>query len=233
MGSHLKTLTALVTLTVLFTGCAGQDDERGSGDPGGANTGGEMGSDPASGGATAGDGGSTATGGQTNGAGGGSGGETAGVGGAGEPDDCTPLPGGGFVLEDNVVFDERTCLSWTAEQASVPANGLSGFDAAVAHCTNMERGGHADWRLPTAGEAASLITNCPGQPPVEPGFFETTGDMWTSTAAEGDDKVCGAGLASKLFYVWGKSGSQPIRCVRGSEAWVPERLCGSGGSICN
>lgn len=171
-----------------------------------------------------GSGGEEATGGApTNG----TGGTDTATGGTTGDDDCTPNPSGSLVLQEaeQMVFDERTCLYWMREEAEP-----LGYDLAVSYCADLERGGFDDWRLPTAGEAASLLTNCAGWPPIEDGYFLGTTDIWTSSPAAGDDKVCGAGLGSKLFYTYGKVGGQEVRCVRGPST-VPDRAC--EGSMCD
>lgn len=228
MTHPLPSLVCLGALALLFCAC-GDDGGSRSGDndpvvPTGGTT--------ATGGDTsAGDGG-TSSGGTTSATGGapenpGMGGQMDGTGGV-VNSDCTPNPAGGFVLQGDVVFDERTCLHWMRTNASQTLS----FDPAVEYCENLELGGYSDWRLPTAGEAASLITNCAGWPPVEEGFFENLGDNWTSSVAPGDDKICGAGLASKLFYTYGKVGPQSTRCVRGPST-VPDKECGSDISLCD
>lgn len=202
---------------------------------GGAGTGGAS----ASGGAGPGSGGESAAGGSGGGDGTGSGGATggnsgsggAGVGGSGGGDDCTPNPSGTFVVDGEVVFDEKTCLTWM--QANTSGDP---YAEATTYCDGLSLGGYDDWRIPTAGEVVSIF-KCDGTfPPVEDVFTVNGDGIWTTTetgTVAGDlPKVCGAGQSSGQFYDFGQVGGQNTRCVRGSIT-LPDRTdCKTVTAIC-
>jgi hypothetical protein len=165
------------------------------------------------------------------GAGGGSGtGGIAGAAGSGG-DDCTPKPTGTFVVTGDVVFDEKTCLTWMKTNTSGDP-----YAAAETYCMGLTLGGYDDWRLPTAGEVVSIF-KCDGMYPPTFDVFTVMGDgIWTTTLSgtiAGDEpKVCGAGQASGQYYDFGKVGGQNTRCVRGATT-LPDRAdCKTNNAIC-
>jgi hypothetical protein len=180
------------------------------------------------GGTTAGSGGSTAGGGT------GSGGSTAGGGtgsGGSAGGGCTPKPTGTFMVTGEVVFDEKTCLTWMKTNTSGDP-----YAAADTYCMGLSLGGYDDWRLPTAGEVVSIF-RCDGMYPPTFDVFTVMGDgIWTTTLSgtiAGDEpKVCGAGQASGQYYDFGKVGGQNTRCVRGATT-LPDRTdCKTNNAIC-
>jgi len=204
----------------------------GSAASGGSSAGGAGSGGLASGGAGAGSGGELSTSGGTTsgGAGGaGSGGESAG--GSGGQSDCTPNPSGTFVEQADVVFDEKTCLSWMEANTSGDP-----YAEATTYCEALSLGGYDDWRLPTAGEVVSIF-KCDGTfPPVEDVFTVMGDGIWTTTETgtiAGDlPKVCGAGQSSGQFYDFGQVGGQNTRCVRGAIT-LPDRAdCKTVTAIC-
>ncbi len=187
-------------------------------DSGGATNGGTAGGGTPNGGTA---GGGTANGGTANGG-------TAGSSGGGN---CTPSAAGTFVVQGDVVFDPKTCLSWTkATMAGQP------YAAAETYCAGLSLGGYDDWRLPTAGEVVSIF-KCDGMYPPVAEVFTVMGDgIWTTTLSgtiAGDEpKVCGAGQASGQYYDFGKVGGQNTRCVRGATT-LPDRTdCKTNNAIC-
>lgn len=61
------------------------------------------------------------------------------------------------VLKDTTVQDTKTGLNWAATDNG---SDITWF-AAKAYCENYSEGGHTDWRMPTAGELATLYGNIP------------------------------------------------------------------------
>jgi hypothetical protein len=163
--------------------------------------------------------------------GGGSGtGGIAGAAGSGG-DDCTPKPTGTFVVIGDVVFDEKTCLTWMKTNTSGDP-----YAAAETYCTGLTLGGYDDWRLPTAGEVVSIF-KCDGMYPPTFDVFTVMGDgIWTTTLSgtiAGDEpKVCGAGQASGQYYDFGKVGGQNTRCVRGATTLPDRDDCKTNNAIC-
>jgi hypothetical protein len=204
----------------------------GSGTAAGTSSGGGGGTSNGGGGGTSnGGGGAGGMTGGTGGSGGGSGtGGIAGAAGSGG-DDCTPKPTGTFVVTGDVVFDEKTCLTWMKANTSGDP-----YAAAETYCMGLTLGGYDDWRLPTAGEVVSIF-KCDGMYPPTFDVFTVMGDgIWTTTLSgtiAGDEpKVCGAGQASGQYYDFGKVGGQNTRCVRGATT-LPDRAdCKTNNAIC-
>lgn len=223
-------ISAFAALALAGCSAEGGDpvDSSGGGDTGsgGASSGGAV---SGSGGAAS--GGSSSGGAASGGADNGSGGADSGSGGA-PTGDCTPNPSGTFVVEGDLVFDEKTCLTWM----KINVTGHPYVDA-EAYCEGLSLGGYEDFRLPTAGEVVSIF-NCNGTypPPLGSGF-EASGDgIWTTTEtgtiAGNEAKVCGAGQLGGQFYDFGKVGAQNTRCVRGPVT-LPDRAdCKTNTSIC-
>lgn len=138
---------------------------------------------------------------------------------------CTPNANGTFVANDDVVLDAKTCLSWTKE--SVGGKGLA---EATMYCEGLTRGGFSDWRVPTASEAATIITQCGMYPPIDTNVFTISGDgIWTTTEsgsiAGPDAKVCGLGQNTGQYYDFGPVGAQHTRCVRGMGSFPMVKGC--------
>jgi hypothetical protein len=176
-------------------------------------------------------GGGAGGGGAGGGGGGGAGGGGGGAGGGGGGGNCTPNPSGSFMVNGDVVFDPKTCLSWT--KATM---GGQPYAAAETYCGGLTLGGYDDWRLPTAGEVVSIFKCDNTQPPVAEAFTVMGDGIWTTTLSgtiAGDEpKVCGAGQASGQYYDFGKVGGQNTRCVRGAMT-LPDRTdCKTNTMIC-
>ncbi|HYJ09475.1 MAG TPA: DUF1566 domain-containing protein [Polyangiaceae bacterium] len=259
LGSHTRAGAASLKV-VLALGVAVSACSAGSGDPAGTGgqpsggaaampaagnmTGGSStaaGKSSGGGGGTNGGGGGTSNGGGGAGMTGGTGGSASGGGGSGTGgsagaagstgDGCTPKPTGTFVVTGDVVFDEKTCLTWMKTTTSGDP-----YAAAETYCMGLTLGGYDDWRLPTAGEVVSIF-KCDGMYPPTFDVFTVMGDgIWTSTLSgtiAGDEpKVCGAGQASGQYYDFGKVGGQNTRCVRGATT-LPDRTdCKTNNAIC-
>ena len=150
---------------------------------------------------------------------------------------CTPDPSGALAAAGDVVFDPRTCLSWTrATKEGVNLNPALPPDG-ISYCGQLVLGGHDDWRVPTVDELASIITRCGKYPPEGPWdpLFEVKGDgYWTTTSAGAPRKVCAIGTANAgKFYEYGIDGPQVVRCVRGSGTVKHARDCTTGATCSN
>jgi hypothetical protein len=150
---------------------------------------------------------------------------------------CTPDPSGVLAASGEVVFDPRTCLSWTrATKEGVNLNPALPPDG-ISHCGQLVLGGHDDWRVPTVDELASIITRCGKYPPEGPWdpLFEVKGDgYWTTTSAGAPRKVCAIGTANAgKFYEYGIDGPQVVRCVRGAGTVRHARDCTTGATCSN
>jgi len=202
-------------------GCSASADGDDAGD---AATGGADGVGGTSSGGADASGGAAGSGGGAPAAGGATGGSTGG-------DACVPNASGTLAADGDVVFDERTCLTWT--QANTSGDP---YAEAVTYCDGLSLGGYDDWRLPTAGEVVSIF-ECDGTYPPVRDVFTVAGDgIWTTTESgtiAGDQtKVCGAGQSSGMYYDFGKVGGQNTRCVRGTVT-LPDRTdCKSVTQIC-
>jgi hypothetical protein len=147
---------------------------------------------------------------------------------------CTPDPTAVLVAKGEVVFDRRTCLSWTkATREAVNLNPMFPPDA-ITFCAQLVLGGFDDWRVPDVSELASIVTRCGKYPPEGPWdpLFDVKGDgYWTTTSAGQPRKVCAIGTANAgKFYEYGIDGPQVVRCVRGAGAVRPARDCTTGAT---
>lgn len=128
--------------------------------------------------------------------------------------------------DGDVVMDETTCLSWMKANTTGDP-----YAAAVTYCESLELGGFTDWRIPHAGEVATIF-KCDGSWPPLYDVFTATGDgIWTTTETgtiAGElPKVCGAGQNSGGFYDFGQVGGQNTRCVRGESGIADRPNCKS------
>ncbi len=58
-------------------------------------------------------------------------------------------------LKDGTIHDQQTGLIWAAKDNG----GSINWSGAVTYCTTYSGGSHADWRMPTSSELASLYGN--------------------------------------------------------------------------
>jgi hypothetical protein len=85
---------------------------------------------------------------------------------------------------DGTVTDQVTGLTWCLLDSHLDLGKCIPFQTARAYVQGLTTGGHSDWRLPTAGELASLYKNSP--------FFPGTGAAWywtSETFARGYHRV--------------------------------------------
>ena len=76
--------------------------------------------------------------------------------------------------KDGTVFDQVTGLTWTLLDSHLALGRCMDYRDAKAYIQQMNTGGHRDWRLPTAGELASIYKNRP--------FFPDSGAAWYWTS---------------------------------------------------
>jgi len=84
---------------------------------------------------------------------------------------------------DGTTTDTVTGLMW---QQDTPESGMD-WQSALSYCAGIELAGHADWRLPTIKEIASLIDYGKTNPAIDVTFIgDTESDRyWSSTTREG------------------------------------------------
>jgi hypothetical protein len=88
---------------------------------------------------------------------------------------------------------------------------------AIAYCSNLSRGGHTDWRLPSKDELAALVEPSQGSPTINQRFFPGTSSSyyWSSTTYASDTSIAwvvgfGDGLVSYAY----KTDNYYVRCIR-------------------
>ena len=80
-----------------------------------------------------------------------------------------------FVARQNgTVVDQVTGLTWCLLDSQAVLGKCVTYQAARAYVQGLTSGGHSDWRLPTAGELATLYKNSP--------YFPATGAVWYWTS---------------------------------------------------
>jgi hypothetical protein len=75
---------------------------------------------------------------------------------------------------DGTVTDSATGAMWSLLDSHQELNGCITYESALAYVKTLRRGGHTDWRLPTAGELAALYKKEP--------FFPASGAQWYWTS---------------------------------------------------
>ena len=75
---------------------------------------------------------------------------------------------------DGSVTDTVTGLVWSVLDSTQELGGCINYDRARAYVSQLKTGGYTDWRLPTAGELATIYKNKP--------FFPQTGTAWYWTS---------------------------------------------------
>lgn len=169
LGSHTRAGAASLKVVLALGMPAAGNMTGGSSTAAGKSNGGGGGTSNGGGAGTSNGGGGAGgmTGGTSGGAGSGMGGVAGAAGSTG--DGCTPKPTGTFVVTGDVVFDEKTCLTWMKTTTSGDP-----YAAAETYCMGLTLGGYDDWRLPTAGEVVSIF-RCDG-------MFPPTFDVFTVMA---------------------------------------------------
>ncbi|WP_306304140.1 DUF1566 domain-containing protein [Desulfosarcina cetonica] len=75
---------------------------------------------------------------------------------------------------DGTVFDRKTGLTWCLLDSKMETGTCMKYRTAQAYVGRLTTGGHSDWRLPNAGELATLYKNTP--------FFPGSGSAWYWTS---------------------------------------------------
>ncbi|PIE67880.1 MAG: hypothetical protein CSA23_01790 [Deltaproteobacteria bacterium] len=81
-----------------------------------------------------------------------------------------PLTNRFTVRSDGTVSDRKTGLTWCLLDSRMMLGRCISYQAARSYVRELTTGGHSDWRLPTAGELATIYKNSP--------FFPQTGAQW-------------------------------------------------------
>jgi hypothetical protein len=125
-----------------------------------------------------------------------------------------------------VVTDPITGLQWQGCVA-----GLSGPECAdgsedtytwadaLTYCDELEWGGLTDWRLPDPHELLTIVDDDRIDPALDPAAFPGSAarTCWTSaTRADDAHRAHQLEVATGTMQTVGKSGSDAVRCVRGS-----------------
>ena len=76
--------------------------------------------------------------------------------------------------KNGTVSDRVTGLTWSLLDSHLDLGNCVSYAAAKRYVQNLDTGGHTDWRLPTAGELASIYKNKP--------YFPGTGAAWYWTS---------------------------------------------------
>jgi hypothetical protein len=75
---------------------------------------------------------------------------------------------------DGTVSDQVTGLTWCLLDSHLDLETCIPYQTAKEYVQGLRTGGHSDWRLPTAGELATLYKNRP--------FFPDSGAAWYWTS---------------------------------------------------
>ena len=75
---------------------------------------------------------------------------------------------------DGTMTDKVTGLTWCLLDSHLDLDTCIPYETAKAYVQELTTGGHSDWRLPTAGELATLYKNSP--------FFPDSGAAWYWTS---------------------------------------------------
>lgn len=76
--------------------------------------------------------------------------------------------------KDGTVTDQVTGLTWSLLDSHLHLGACISYAQARTYVQGLNTGGHSDWRLPTAGELATIYKNSP--------FFPQSGAEWYWTA---------------------------------------------------
>jgi hypothetical protein len=126
----------------------------------------------------------------------------------------------------NTVVDMHTGLCWQKDDA--PASGIA-WDNAIDYCRTLSLGGHSDWRLPNAIEAATMMDNSCANNSEAHCVTGATGDYqnsafnwgandrnyWTSTTQPDSSSIAYVvNAVSGNLNNFTKTISNFVRCVR-------------------
>jgi hypothetical protein len=113
------------------------------------------------------------------------------------------------------VCDAVTGLVWERESSAE----LFDLDGAIAHCAALDKGNHADWRLPTRVELVSLLAYEKAPPLIDGDAFPgtLTDWYWTSSIVAGNNRSWGVDFnTGDVHFLPGDTQRTTfrVRCVR-------------------
>jgi hypothetical protein len=120
---------------------------------------------------------------------------------------------------NGTVIDLNTGLIWQQGDAQNDAGGRT-WQEAVDYCASLDLGNHADWRLPTKKELASLVDYAiphPG-PTIDTTYFpecRTSTYYWSSSSfACYQGAAWGVHFYEGYVFFYNKNTNLYVRCVR-------------------
>jgi Protein of unknown function (DUF1566) len=124
--------------------------------------------------------------------------------------DALTVSSGGFVVEEETVFDERTMLEWTRYDTGADVGRSTRFTT----CEALDRDG-GGWRVPTLLELFTIVDLGRTNPAIDPVAFPNTFGtrFWVATTCPGCDDV------TYIDFYTGRissadEGTGRLRCVR-------------------
>jgi len=142
------------------------------------------------------------------------------------------------VIDEPVVIDDVTGLEWQGCADGLVGDDCGAGDAdthpwaeALALCEGLSWAGRDDWRLPNAGELASIVDHRTHSPSIDGAAFPATADapFWSSTSLALEPALYATSMAWMVWFDYGdvtmsdhmtsidKLSSLHVRCVRGGE----------------
>ena len=120
---------------------------------------------------------------------------------------------------DGTVTDNETGLVWQQQDDGVTRN----WEAALAHCQDLDLGGSTDWRLPDKKELVSIVDVTRWHPAIDPVFTGTKSSWYWSSSTYASLTydawfVCFysgiVGYYSGIPGYYGKADTYYVRCAR-------------------
>ena len=116
---------------------------------------------------------------------------------------------------DGTVTDTATGLMWQQGE-----NDAMNWEDAIVACEGMTLAGYADWRLPDVSELQSIVDYAASGPAADTLAFPNAAidDYWSSsTEIDNDAFIWCAFFSEGLISSSPKTGSNPLRAVRGGQ----------------
>ena len=112
------------------------------------------------------------------------------------------------VPSEKTVIDNNLGLEW---QQTIPNSQFDSWAYAVAYCSDLEYGGHTDWRLPAYNELLSIVDYGRYDPAIDEKYFPNTqsGPFWTMNKETVSFSLPSSSHNSSIYYGY-------VRCVRGT-----------------
>ena len=113
--------------------------------------------------------------------------------------DGTELPAGSDRTDHVAVIDHSTGLMWSVESLGSTDDADDGIsqEACEKRCSELRLLGHADWRLPTRFELASLVDDTRHEPAIDTALFPRVKSRWHWTSTP-----CAWSSASAWFVLF-------------------------------